>query len=369
MKKIAQLATGDELIHGDILNTNSSHIAHHLFSLGYALGTQMVCSDDVEDIKDALEILLKQHDGLIITGGLGPTSDDRTRYALAQYLQQDLVFDEQSWQHIKSLFARYDLNLTPSNRQQCLFPKGSTVLKNHNGTANGCLYQDRGKIIFMLPGPPSECLPMVEEYLAPHLTDAYKTQQQVLRWRLFGVAEGQIASLLEDALKEFKVQTGYRWQHPYIDFKLFLDPLDSRFETIKQRIDELTQPYSIRPLEEDASLALKRLSYHFTQPIHIIDTATGGLLQSAISSPLNYNKLQFNLPNHPAKSARIVITGLEEYWQQLDAQSTALQIEFDLPGLHCKNQHTLAYRKKRILGYAVEFIALQLYDVLKPYTK
>src|SRR3990167_2392698 len=91
--KIALLATGDEIINGDILNSNAQEIAHCLFNHGMSIGIQMVAPDNLNEIETAIHFLLKNHRALIITGGLGPTSDDITRFAVSNALQSPLVFN------------------------------------------------------------------------------------------------------------------------------------------------------------------------------------------------------------------------------------------------------------------------------------
>ena len=121
---VALLATGDEIIHGDTLNTNSFHLAQILSSEGLSLGLQLVCSDKESEINDCLHFLATQHDLIIITGGLGPTSDDRTRFALAHFLNTDLSNSQLLLEHIKNRLKLSPDKLNPGNKQQALFPAG-----------------------------------------------------------------------------------------------------------------------------------------------------------------------------------------------------------------------------------------------------
>src|SRR5690242_8233045 len=117
--KIALLATGDEIIHGDILNSNTQEIAAQLFNHGISVGTHMTVPDNMTEIETAIQFLLKTHRGLIITGGLGPTSDDLTRYALSHAIANPLVFDENTWKTIVERLARFGYHTPPeTNRQQ-----------------------------------------------------------------------------------------------------------------------------------------------------------------------------------------------------------------------------------------------------------
>ena len=172
--KIALLATGDEISHGDILNTNSQEIAQRLFNQGMQIGTHITTPDQISEIETAIHFLLKDHRGLIITGGLGPTSDDLTRYALSNATQRKLIFDEQTWDTITTRLKRFGYDKFPeSNRQQALFPEGATIIPNPNGTAAGCFLKLNNQYIFMLPGPPVECLPMVDHVVVQTLIQAH----------------------------------------------------------------------------------------------------------------------------------------------------------------------------------------------------
>ena len=135
---IAILATGDEIIHGDTLNTNSHAIAHAINSEGLALGLHVSSSDNENEMLGCIEFLSQKHDTIILLGGLGPTSDDRTRFVLARFLKTTLVEFPKALAHIQARITRANLSLNPGNRQQALFPSGAVLLPNPHGTAMGC---------------------------------------------------------------------------------------------------------------------------------------------------------------------------------------------------------------------------------------
>lgn len=223
---IAFLATGDEIVVGDILNTNAQSMAKVLFDQQMHVTEHRIVRDDEDQIASAITELLRTNDAVIITGGLGPTTDDKTRFALAQAIQKPLVFSDDTWQAILSRFKeRYGNtdNVPESNRQQALFPKDALILKNPNGTAAGCYCRLNNKLIFMLPGPPRECIPMFSDYVFPALQQAQFGQQFYFKnWIITGVGEGYIAEKLEAALTGINCRTGYRASADrVIEFKLF----------------------------------------------------------------------------------------------------------------------------------------------------
>lgn len=368
IKKIALLATGDELIDGDILNTNGQKIAQTLKDNGFAMGMHVIVSDAEQDMVAAIEFLLKNHDIVITIGGLGPTSDDRTRFAYSQALGKPLIFDESSWQHIVERLQRYKLDVHTSNRQQALFPEGATILPNENGTANGCyILTSNAKAIFMLPGPPHECIPMFQHYVLPTLL---QQQQGPLyyhaKWRLFGAAEGEIGAILDDLLSSFSVTTGYRWDYPYLEFKIRTEDQNILPE-MASLIEKAVKPFLIATAEKTAGEILKEKIPSYRGMIMINDHATGGLLQHTL---LNHNTrphLQFvhKKPKNIANLSNLTyieISGMEEFWQnQKNLQdNTNVEILFQTQEKNYHFKSTIPFRNPRVTSYAVELICYQI---------
>ena len=243
---IALLATGDEISQGDIINSNSQEIALRLTHQGMQVRMHMVAPDSIAEIEQALLFLLNTHQAIIITGGLGPTSDDLTRYALSKALNRPLVFDEATWETICNRLQRFGYPTPPeSNRQQALFPADGTIISNPNGTAAGCMVQQQNQFIFMLPGPPNECLPMINDMVLPVLKKAgFPRILYNKKWLLFGVSEGKIAEELDRLARPYACVTGYRLFYPYLEFKLRSNN-QSDFETLVPLIEKAIAPHSL----------------------------------------------------------------------------------------------------------------------------
>ncbi|MCH9755666.1 MAG: competence/damage-inducible protein A [Gammaproteobacteria bacterium] len=242
---IAMLSTGDELTHGDTLNTTSQALAYALSSAGFPMGMHVVCGDKEQELLDAITFLAAHHETVIITGGLGPTSDDRTRFALAKYVGKPLVSYPEALTHIEQRLQSVKLCVDTGQEAQALFPEGAQLFDNPNGTALGCAYEKDGKVFVLLPGPPKECLPMFEThaflYLRRRLTPSDKV---CLKWRLFGVPEGATAKKLEEALTGIPCQVGYRLDRldePYLEFKVRCKKAD--VSRIHEVIDPLVKLY------------------------------------------------------------------------------------------------------------------------------
>ena len=243
LNSVALIATGDELTNGDILNTNGATIAQQLFANGIMVGEHLIVADNETAICKAITYQLQNHNHLIITGGLGPTSDDLTRFALAKYLQIPLILHEEVWNNICQRLQKRHLEIHESNRQQALFPEGAMILPNEYGTAAGCFINHNEQQIFMLPGPPKECLAMFSEYVMPKL--AHLTQVTYrLKWLLRGVREGEIAAKIEATIPHLNCHFGYRWNYPQLEFKLSASSAEI-LEQAKKEIMPIVEKYLI----------------------------------------------------------------------------------------------------------------------------
>ena len=358
---IAFLATGDEIIHGDTLNTNSYAIAHALNSDGLALGLHLSCSDNEQEMFECLTFLSKKHDIIILTGGLGPTSDDRTRFALANFLQTMLVEFPQALSHIQVRLNRANLKLNPGNRQQALFPADATLLPNPNGTAMGCYCTQNNKMFFLLPGPPRECIPMFNDHVLPMLQQTQHNSKEMLKWRLFGVAEGAIAEVLDQALSAMDCETGYRLEMPYLEFKVRCYHPD--IDRVKQIVDPLVQSHIIASPEQKASERLRQVIEKLQEPIVIIDNVTGGILQTLLQRPSNYRWLKFN--DEGKSHLYFHLSGLDEYWLHAsEAKTTRLTIKYHNDIEHGSETQDIPFRNALVVEYAAEWLCFRLLHLI-----
>ena len=359
---IAILATGDEIIHGDTLNTNTHAIARGLCSEGLSLGYHLSCSDKEQEMIDCMDFLCRNHSIIILIGGLGPTSDDRTRFALARFLNIKLLEFPEAIAHIEARLTRANLSLNAGNRQQALFPVGATLLPNPQGTAMGCHFYWQNKQFILLPGPPRECLPMFNDYVLPVVAKQEPhSQKQILKWRLFGVAEGAIAEILDNALANEDCETGYRLEVPYLEFKVRCHPAD--IERVKQIIDPLVTPLIIAPPEQKASERLCQKIEQRQQPIVILDDVTGGLLQTLIQRPGTYPWLTFH--ENGNSTLHFHLSGLEEYWlKKTDRAITAIKIDFHTALKQGSESHQIPYFSPLVVDFAAEWLSFRLFHLI-----
>ncbi|HEX7262085.1 MAG TPA: competence/damage-inducible protein A, partial [Luteolibacter sp.] len=169
--KIEVINTGTELLLGNTLNTHGAWFGRELFKLGLRISRQTTVPDG-EAIRDALQEALVRADAVIVTGGLGPTSDDLTREITADVLGLELITDEAAMRSLVEFFAIRGKAMVDANLKQALCPVGADILPNPNGTAPGIYVPPRlnGRsncAVFLLPGPPRELYPMFHGEVVP----------------------------------------------------------------------------------------------------------------------------------------------------------------------------------------------------------
>jgi len=194
------ISVGTELLLGQILNTNSQYLAQKLAELGIDLYFQTTVGDNMERLKIAIDTAVKRADILIFTGGLGPTSDDITKEAVADYFGLTLVLDEDVLRRIEKFFERRQVNMPEINKKQAYVPEGAKVLHNKNGTAPGLIIEKDGKIAILLPGPPFEMQPMFEEQVLPYLERFSKQKIYSRVLKFVGIGESSIEEALKDLI-------------------------------------------------------------------------------------------------------------------------------------------------------------------------
>ncbi len=193
--RVAIVGTGDELLEGRHVDTNSAEIARALIEVGLEPARFTVLGDDEDGLVHTLLELSSTCGAIVITGGLGPTLDDVTRHAAARAAGVELVRDESVLAGLRDLFARRGRPFAASNERQALFPRGADVLPNANGTAAGFALEVGGALVCALPGPPREMRPMLHELVLPRILEraAISTCIERRAFHLFGTSEGAFA--------------------------------------------------------------------------------------------------------------------------------------------------------------------------------
>ena len=200
--KVEVVTIGDELLLGFTIDTNAAYLARELASLGIEISRRTSVGDSAADIASAVREALDRSDGVITTGGLGPTSDDMTKPAIAALLGRGLYRDEEVIRSLEERWARMGRKgpMPESNFTQAMIPEGAVIIPNGHGSAPGIwLDDDHGRWVAMLPGVPREMRAMLSELL-PRLKERVKATTVVMSWtlRTTGIAESALADLLGD---------------------------------------------------------------------------------------------------------------------------------------------------------------------------
>ena len=197
----AELITiGDEILIGQIVNTNSVFLSKALNKIGIEIVQITSISDDQIAILEALDSTKKRAQIVLITGGLGPTKDDITKHTLCEYFEDSIVMNQDILQHIEEIFAKYVTTpINDQNRQQALLPSKARIFKNEHGTASGMWFEQNGQVVVALPGVPFEMKALMTQSVLPALQNHFERPYILHKTALtYGLGESAIAERIED---------------------------------------------------------------------------------------------------------------------------------------------------------------------------
>lgn len=287
------ITIGDEILIGQILDTNSRHISQQLNSAGIVVGERTSIGDDAEQITATLDRALRQSQVVIITGGLGPTKDDITKHTLARYFDSPLRFDATEAAHIESLLAARNIAFNELNRSQAMIPECCTVLHNAHGTAPGMWFDTAdGGVVISLPGVPFEMVHLMEDEVMPRLKERFALRQIIHRTMITsGLAESLLAERIaawEEALPE-GLKLAYLPAPNIVRLRLSAYEVDGT--SLSKIIDsEFAKLYDIIPQHivgfEEASVegAVHRLLIERGESLATAESCTGGRIASLFTA-------------------------------------------------------------------------------------
>ncbi|MGB4654490.1 MAG: CinA family nicotinamide mononucleotide deamidase-related protein [Bacteroidales bacterium] len=197
---VSILTIGDEILNGYIVDTNSAWIAQEINSLGLELVQILTVNDNISNIETAIRQLFGISDVVIVTGGLGPTSDDLTVEAVGKYLGRNLVLNNEALRDMENILSNKNIPLTETNKKQAYLPEGCSPIRNMCGTAPGVFYQGNNKLLFVMPGVPGEMKMMMKNFVVPKLSGLSENIINNVYIHTFDTPE----SLLFDIVKPFE---------------------------------------------------------------------------------------------------------------------------------------------------------------------
>jgi len=286
------ITIGDELLIGQVVNTNASWMAAELNKSGISVHKITTISDDGEEIKNALTKAEEQSNIILLTGGLGPTNDDITKNVLAEYFDSGFTFHEPTFEHIKSLFKLRSYQVTEVNKQQASIPEACKPIFNSNGTAPGMWFEKNGKVIVSMPGVPFEMKGLMQEEIIPLLQKSFNTPNIFHKTIMTtGIGESMLASIIEDVENNLppNIKLGYLPQPGIVRLRLSAsgENRDQLIKDIEYQSDKLTDiipdlifGYDDIKLEEVIGDLLKESS----ASLSTAESCTGGYIAHLLTS-------------------------------------------------------------------------------------
>ena len=293
------LTIGDEVTSGQITNLNSQWLAQELTELGFQIVNHLSCNDKIADITNSLTILKVTSSLICITGGLGPTTDDLTREAVATYVKSPLKFNQESWDRINQFFTKFNLHPKETNHQQCQFPENSVILPNHHGTADGfiCYDEPTDTTLVVLPGPPQELKPMWENYVKKQLKEPVK-QDLLLKWRLVGLGESILQHEINQLHPPSHLRLGYRASMPIVEIKIWIPQPDKNVNLTNKFIKDLEKCIQPWLYETEEQHQIKTFCEKFLSEqrgLVIVDHFTEGCLQKILHQEVFEKNYSFSI--------------------------------------------------------------------------
>jgi len=286
------ISIGDELLIGQVVNTNASWMAAELNKSGIRVGQVSMISDDKKAINDALNEAGERADVILITGGLGPTKDDITKQVLADYFGAKLIFHEPSFEQVKKLFKARNYEVTPINRKQAEIPDNCTPLLNKHGTAPGMWFEKEGKVYVSMPGVPFEMKTLMTGQIIPRLQEKFNPgfiyHKTIMT---HGLGESKLAEQIQDVEEGLPhhIKLAYLPQPGIVRLRLSASGNDKNFleneinkycRQIRDIIPELVFGFDDVSLEE----VVGKLLMEKGKTLSSAESCTGGYIAHLITS-------------------------------------------------------------------------------------
>ncbi|HEY5371167.1 MAG TPA: CinA family nicotinamide mononucleotide deamidase-related protein [Hanamia sp.] len=286
------ITIGDELLIGQVIDTNSAWIAQQLNKVGIAVRNRLSVGDDPNEIWNALDIEEKESDVVLITGGLGPTGDDITKSLLCKYFNGKMIVDEGALQNVKRLFEMvYHKPVSEVNLKQAEVPDVCEVIQNKRGSAPGMLFHKEGTIFISMPGVPYEMQGIMEDVI-PYLEKRFELPAIIHKTILTaGIGESALAEMIKDFENELppEIRLAYLPNYGMVRLRLTTSGFDrvKTEEIIKDRFVELkklVKEYIVTDEDETMQEVLGKILLKNKETISTAESCTGGAIASLITS-------------------------------------------------------------------------------------
>lgn len=285
------ITIGDEILIGQIVDTNSAWMAQQLNEIGIKVKQISSVSDDKQHILDALDEARKRADIILITGGLGPTKDDITKHTLAEYFKSELVLNEEALANVERIFARFNRPVTEVNRKQAELPSNCNVIQNPQGTAPAMHFIDNGKHFFSMPGVPFEMKSIMEASVLPYLKQNF-IGNTVIHENILtvGIGESFLASEIEDIENDLPAHIKLAYLPKLGQVRLRLTAsYDKEFDSneilsFKNRIAERASKHIVALEDISFEEAILKLLISNNKTVSTAESCTGGYIGHLFTS-------------------------------------------------------------------------------------
>ncbi len=294
---IALLLTGNELMTGDTVDSNSSYIAQSLKDLNLVPKIKQVVGDDFDLLVASIQDLSLKADVLVMNGGLGPTVDDLTSQALAEAAGIGIARHPDAMQHLQKWADKRGFEVTPSNLKQADLPVGCDVIPNPHGSAVGFALSINNCLVLCTPGVPSEFKPMVEDQILPRIRAKghISAHSKITRIRIFGISESGLQDIIDREFPDWpeNVELGFRVQLPVLELKVATlgESLSAENDKWAQKLRDRFADYYLGENNTSLPSAFNTTLLENGLSVVTAESCTGGLIASMITSEAGSSKV------------------------------------------------------------------------------
>ena len=357
--KIEMLSTGDEVLYGQIVDTNAAWLSDFLFAEGITITSRHTVGDDLLTLVETLQERSLHNDILIVNGGLGPTSDDLSAQAAAQANNESLILHEEWLKTLERYFLNRGRVMPATNIKQAMLPQSATLIDNPIGTACGFKMQLNHCLLFFTPGVPSEFKAMVRNSILPEIKANYPITESKLCYRLttMGRTESDLGQAIETTVKlPDSITVGYRAAMPIIELKLTgpeskKSEMDNIWQKIKAIVADnlLYEGVVINQSESGLAQVVSKLLNKSKQSIVVIEQQSAGMV--------SYQLLEANAPVVKSEVVPFVMEEPIDYFSQI-LQNQRADIALGIVNFQEKNtEFTLIIATiKQVLHFKLKYI-------------
>lgn len=357
--KIEMLSTGDEVLYGQIVDTNAAWLSDFLFEEGITITSRHTVGDDLLTLVETLQERSLHNDILIVNGGLGPTSDDLSAQAAAQANNESLILHEEWLKTLERYFLNRGRVMPATNIKQAMLPQSATLIDNPIGTACGFKMQLNHCLLFFTPGVPSEFKAMVRNSILPEIKANYPITESKLCYRLttMGRTESDLGQAIETTVKlPDSITVGYRAAMPIIELKLTgpeskKSEMDNIWQKIKAIVADnlLYEGVVINQGESGLAQVVSKLLNKSKQSIVVIEQQSAGMV--------SYQLLEANAPVVKSEVVPFMMEEPIDYFSQI-LQNQRADIALGIVNFQEKNtEFTLIIATiKQVLHFKLKYI-------------